>query len=97
MEKGKQVFMQTCFVCHQPNGEGIAGQIPPLAKSDFLMADKERSIRIVLQGLTGEDRERKDLQRHHDAVELPDRRSNRQRPDLCPQQLGELRRIGDRG
>ena len=52
--KGKQVFMQTCFVCHQVNGEGIPSQIPPLAKSDFLMADKERSIRIVLQGLSGE-------------------------------------------
>ncbi|MEO6182881.1 MAG: copper-containing nitrite reductase, partial [Verrucomicrobiota bacterium] len=40
MEKGKGVFMQTCFVCHQLNGEGIPGQIPPLAKSDVLMADK---------------------------------------------------------
>lgn len=54
IEKGKQVFMQTCFVCHQPDGMGVPGQIPPLARSDFLMADKERSIRIVLQGLTGE-------------------------------------------
>jgi nitrite reductase (NO-forming) len=52
--KGKQIFLQTCFVCHQPNGEGIPGQIPPLAKSDFLMADLERSIRFVLQGNTGE-------------------------------------------
>ena len=26
---------------------------PPLAKSDFLMADKERAIGIVLNGLTG--------------------------------------------
>ncbi|HUS35981.1 MAG TPA: c-type cytochrome, partial [Verrucomicrobiae bacterium] len=52
--RGKQVFMQTCFVCHQPSGEGIPSQIPPLAKSDFLMADKERSIRVVLQGLSGE-------------------------------------------
>ena len=51
--KGKGVFMQTCFVCHQMNGEGIPGQIPPLAKSDFLMADKERSIRGVLQGQSG--------------------------------------------
>ena len=54
MAKGKQVFMQTCFVCHQMNGEGIPNQIPPLAKSDFLMADKERAIRIVLQGQSGE-------------------------------------------
>jgi nitrite reductase (NO-forming) len=52
--RGKQVFMQTCFVCHQPNGEGIPNQIPPLAKSDFLMADAERSIRIVLQGRSGD-------------------------------------------
>ena len=52
--KGKGVFMQTCFVCHQLNGEGIPAQIPPLSKSDYLLADKERSIRIVLQGQTGE-------------------------------------------
>lgn len=52
--KGKQVFLQTCFVCHQTEGQGIVGQIPPLAKSDYLMADKERSIRTVLQGLNGE-------------------------------------------
>jgi nitrite reductase (NO-forming) len=52
--KGKGVFMQTCFVCHQLSGEGIPAQIPPLTKSDYLMADKERSIRIVLQGQTGE-------------------------------------------
>ena len=54
IEKGKQVFMQTCFVCHQPEGQGVAGQIPPLAKSDYLMSDKERSIRAVLQGMSGE-------------------------------------------
>lgn len=52
--RGKQVFMQTCFVCHQIEGQGIPGQIPPLAKSDYLMSDKNRSIRAVLQGLSGE-------------------------------------------
>ncbi len=54
IEKGKQVYLQTCFVCHQPDGKGIPDQIPPLAKSDFLMADKERSIRGVLMGQSGE-------------------------------------------
>lgn len=54
IERGKRVFMQTCFVCHQPEGQGIAGQIPPLAKSDFLMADKERSVRYVVHGASGE-------------------------------------------
>ena len=54
VEKGKQVFMQTCFVCHGVDGKGIPNQIPPLAASDYLMADQERAIRTVLQGLTGE-------------------------------------------
>jgi nitrite reductase (NO-forming) len=54
VEKGKQVFMQTCFVCHGVDGKGIPNQIPPLAESDYLMADQERAIRIVLQGQTGE-------------------------------------------
>lgn len=53
IEKGKKVFLQTCFVCHQADGQGIPGQIPPLARSDYLMADKKRSVRIVLQGQTG--------------------------------------------
>jgi nitrite reductase (NO-forming) len=52
--KGKGVFMQTCFVCHQINGEGIPAQVPPLANSDYLMADVERSIRGVLFGQSGE-------------------------------------------
>ena len=52
--KGKGVFMQTCFVCHQMEGQGIPAQIPPLASSDYLMSDKARSIRAVLQGMSGE-------------------------------------------
>ena len=53
MERGKRVYMQTCFVCHQPTGLGLPGVFPPLAKSDYLMADKERSIRIAMKGMTG--------------------------------------------
>ncbi|HXG49084.1 MAG TPA: c-type cytochrome, partial [Methylomirabilota bacterium] len=52
--KGKAVYMQTCFVCHQLNGEGIPGQIPPLAKSDYMQADKFRAVRNILFGQTGE-------------------------------------------
>jgi nitrite reductase (NO-forming) len=53
MEKGKRVYTQTCFACHMMNGEGLAGVFPPLAKSDFLMADKDRAIRAVVKGLAG--------------------------------------------
>jgi nitrite reductase (NO-forming) len=54
MAAGRQVYLRTCFVCHQPEGRGVPGQIPPLAKSDYLLADPERAIRIVLGGQTGE-------------------------------------------
>jgi len=55
MTKGRGVYMQTCFVCHQMNGEGVAAQIPPLAKSDFFdkMTNKE-AIHTVIAGRTGE-------------------------------------------
>jgi len=41
VEKGKLVFMQTCAVCHQTQGQGLPQVFPPLASSDFLMADKK--------------------------------------------------------
>jgi nitrite reductase (NO-forming) len=54
LARGKAVFMGTCSTCHQLEGQGIASVFPPLAKSDFLMADPKRSIHIVLAGLSGE-------------------------------------------
>ncbi|MGH7330652.1 MAG: c-type cytochrome, partial [Polyangiaceae bacterium] len=50
---GEGVFKRTCAACHQVTGLGSPPAIPPLAGSDFLMADKTRSIRIVLGGLKG--------------------------------------------
>lgn len=52
-ERGRLVYSQTCFVCHQPTGKGVPEQIPPLAKSDLLMADKAGAIRGVLAGRNG--------------------------------------------
>jgi len=51
---GKSVYGKTCFACHQANGEGLSNAFPPLAKSDFLNADVNRAIEIVLKGKTGE-------------------------------------------
>jgi nitrite reductase (NO-forming) len=53
VEKGRQVYMGLCFACHQPDGKGLPNIFPPLAGSDFLQADHERAIRIVLKGLSG--------------------------------------------
>ncbi|MFN7142031.1 MAG: c-type cytochrome [Limisphaerales bacterium] len=54
MEDGKKAYVKSCVACHQSKGEGIPSLFPPLAKSDYLMADKERSTRILIQGQTGE-------------------------------------------
>jgi len=54
IKSGNQIYMKTCFACHQANGEGIPNAFPPLAKSDYLNADVKRAIEIVLHGKTGE-------------------------------------------
>jgi len=52
--KGKKIYSQNCFACHQAEGQGIPKAFPPLANSDYLNADPDRAIGIVLNGLTGE-------------------------------------------
>lgn len=52
--RGKDIYTAQCISCHQEQGEGIEDVYPPLAKSDYLMADKTRSIHQVLQGVSGE-------------------------------------------
>ncbi|MDD7888032.1 copper-containing nitrite reductase [Flavivirga sp. 57AJ16] len=54
MKFGKQAYMQTCFACHQAEGQGVPNAFPPLAKSDYLNADVNRAIDIVLHGKSGE-------------------------------------------
>lgn len=53
MENGKRVYEGSCIACHQGNGMGVAGAFPPLAKSDYLNADRKRAIQVVLGGLSG--------------------------------------------
>ncbi len=53
VEAGQAVYEAACAVCHQADGKGLAAAFPPLAQSDYLAADKERSIKTVLHGLQG--------------------------------------------
>ena len=53
MQSGEKTFQAACMACHQATGNGLPGAFPPLAGSDFLRADKQRAIGIVLRGLTG--------------------------------------------
>ncbi len=51
---GRLVYMRTCFLCHQLNGQGLPHVYPPLANSDFFLSDTTRAIRILCEGLSGE-------------------------------------------
>lgn len=54
IERGAEIYAAQCLSCHMDNGEGIEGVYPPVAKSDYMMADKNRSIHEVLYGVSGE-------------------------------------------
>ncbi|MFC4871462.1 copper-containing nitrite reductase [Negadavirga shengliensis] len=54
IEAGKKLYMQACFACHQASGEGIPNAFPPLANADYLNADENRAIDVLLHGLSGE-------------------------------------------
>ena len=51
---GAALYRQHCAVCHQAEGQGVAGVFPPLAASDFLTKERERTLRAPLEGLSGE-------------------------------------------
>ncbi|TNE89020.1 MAG: nitrite reductase, copper-containing [Deltaproteobacteria bacterium] len=53
VEAGGILFKGTCSTCHQDSGAGVKGVFPPLAGSDYLMADKARAIGVVINGLNG--------------------------------------------
>ncbi len=54
MSRGQALYMQVCFACHQPTGQGLPGMFPPLAGSDWVTAKKPgRLIRMILHGFTG--------------------------------------------
>jgi mono/diheme cytochrome c family protein len=52
-DRGKKVFSANCQTCHQADGNGVAGQYPPLAGSEFTNGGSRRAAMIVLKGLQG--------------------------------------------
>lgn len=53
-ERGKEIYLRNCVSCHMDQGEGLEGIFPPLAKSDYMLADKKRAIQQTLYGVSGE-------------------------------------------
>ena len=50
MVLGEKIFTAKCKVCHQATGLGVKGAFPPLAASDYLLADKVRAVAQALNG-----------------------------------------------
>lgn len=50
---GATIFNVNCSACHQANGQGIPGAFPPLANSEWVLADPAVSVAIVHDGLQG--------------------------------------------
>lgn len=56
MANGKKVYGQYCLACHMADGGGVPNMNPPLSKTSHVLGDKERLIKIILNGLaTGEE------------------------------------------
>lgn len=51
INNGKKLYEKSCMMCHTANGQGQGTSFPPLAKSDYLNADPNRAIRIVIYGI----------------------------------------------
>jgi len=53
IQYGKRLYTITCVPCHQANAQGIPYRYPPLAESDYLNADKDRAIKVLVNGRQG--------------------------------------------
>lgn len=54
MARGETIYKDFCVTCHLPDGKGVAKTFPPLAKSDYLINNRLKSIKSIKYGLFGE-------------------------------------------
>lgn len=56
VERGKALYLVQCLACHQVDGGGVPHLNPPLDGSEAVKGNnKSRLIKIVLNGLKGEE------------------------------------------
>jgi mono/diheme cytochrome c family protein len=47
---GQKVYLARCLTCHQVDGGGVQNMNPPLTGTPYVLGDKTRLIKIVLNG-----------------------------------------------
>ena len=52
--RGQMLFLAHCAMCHGATGDGVGDTYPPLARSDWLAANRSGAIRAVVNGLKEE-------------------------------------------
>lgn len=52
--QGQVLYEKNCSNCHQKNGKGLGRVYPPLASSDFLTNNFEKSFCLMKYGIQGE-------------------------------------------
>ncbi|WP_183568275.1 c-type cytochrome [Mucilaginibacter sp. SP1R1] len=52
MAAGEKVFTQYCVSCHQADALGVPHMNPPLVKTTYVLGDKTKLIKIVLNGFS---------------------------------------------
>ena len=50
---GQHVYEKHCLTCHQKNGSGVSAMYPPIENNPRVKGDKERLIKIILEGQSG--------------------------------------------
>ena len=50
---GATLFKEQCSACHQPNGQGVAGNFPPLAGNPDLFLSRTFPAMVALFGMAG--------------------------------------------
>lgn len=53
MQLGERVYRTYCATCHQADGRGVPGAFPPLRRTEWVLGDEGRLIRLVLDGMQG--------------------------------------------
>ena len=53
IKRGAIIYADFCVQCHMENGDGVRNTYPPLAKADFLLTNKQESIKAIKYGLKG--------------------------------------------
>ncbi len=51
--EGQVLYRAHCSNCHQEAGTGLRRLIPPLAQSDYMLADVDRTLCLIKNGLQG--------------------------------------------